>query len=232
MIVPPDVKADDLVFRNIPLLQGRTDMMEMMPGRRMKAIEDVSASAVLLTTSLDDRLKGAQKVAQLGQDAMEKILEATTQDICMPDRSFMMFFETNMLYGDMFDAFLEIRPGWYFPTFFVTACGSESHVDWWVYTKRELVKTKHLDGKLQVAGYSALPKEVPHDVMEKPPAAPQLGKMVITGTGSDQILSVPEAITKKWYHHPVFGSRYRAFLDAFYEESFRASLSGVIVLVM
>ena len=71
--------------------------------------------------------------------------------------------------------------------------------------------------------------------MEKPPAAPQLGKMVITGAGSDQTLSIPAAITKQWYHHPVFGSRFRAFADAFYEESFCASLSGlygVIVLVM
>ena len=147
----------------------------------------------------------------------------------------MMFFEANMLYGDMFDAFVEKRLGWSFPTYFVTACGSEGHVDWWVFTKRELLKSRDLDGKLQVAGYSALPKEVPQDVMEKPPTAPQLSKMVITATSSDQTLSVPEAITKKWCHQPLFGSRYRAFLDAFYEDSFRASLSGlsgVIVLVM
>ena len=71
--------------------------------------------------------------------------------------------------------------------------------------------------------------------MEKPPTAPQLGKMVITGTGSDQTLSIPAAIIKQWYHHPQYGSRFRAFADAFYEESFCASLSGlygVIVLVM
>ena len=43
LIVPTDVKADELVFRNVPLLQGRTDMAEMMPVRKMKAIEDVSA---------------------------------------------------------------------------------------------------------------------------------------------------------------------------------------------
>ena len=71
--------------------------------------------------------------------------------------------------------------------------------------------------------------------MERPPSAPQLGKMVVTGTGGDQTLSAPDACTKQWYHHPVFGSRYRAFFDAFHEESSRASLSGlsgVIVLVM
>ena len=42
MIVPTDVNPDECVFRNVPLLQGRTDMVEMMPGRKMKYIEDVS----------------------------------------------------------------------------------------------------------------------------------------------------------------------------------------------
>ena len=41
-----------------------------------------------------------------------------------------------------------------------------------------------------------MPKEVPQDVMEKPPTAPQLGKMVVTGTGGDQTLSAPDALTK------------------------------------
>ena len=106
---------------------------------------------------------------------------------------------------------------------------------WWKFTKCDLLKSKLFDGNLKVAGYSALPKEVPQDVTEKAPAAPQLGKIVITGTGSDQTLTIPDAILKKWYHHPIFGTRFRAFVDAFYEESFCASLSGlsgVIVLVM
>ena len=59
--------------------------------------------------------------------------------------------------------------------------------------------------------------------------------MVVTPTGSDQTFSIPEAIIMQWYYHPLFGTRFRAFVDSFYEESFCASLSGlsgVIVLVM
>ena len=77
-----------------------------------------------------------------------------------------------------------------------------------------------------------LPEEVPQDVMEQSPSPPQLGKMVITRGGG---LCVPEEITTKWYHAPTFGSRFRAFLDSFYEESFCASLSGLskaIVIVL
>ena len=77
--------------------------------------------------------------------------------------------------------------------------------------------------------------EVPLDVMETAPSAPELGKMVIIRKGGEQHLGCPEAFKEAWYHHPVYGSRFRAFLDAFHEESSRASLSGlsgVIVLVM
>ena len=147
----------------------------------------------------------------------------------------MFHFEPNMLFGDFFNAWVEKRQGFSFPTYFATASGSENHIEWWTFTKRELLKQKFLTGKLQVAGYSPLPKEVPQDVKEKAPAAPELGKMVIKGTGSDQTLTIPDAILKKWYHHPMFGTRFRAFVDAFTEESFCASLSGlsgVIVLVM
>ena len=52
---------------------------------------------------------------------------------------------------------------------------------------------------------------------------------------SGRHLSVPDELTKKWDHDPMFGSRYRAFLDEFHEESSCASLSGlsrVIVLVI
>ena len=215
-------------------MHGRTEMANMLPGSRMQVIEDVSTDAVpvSLESDLSTSVKGAQRVAQLGQDAMEKILAAATHDICMPDRSFVIFWEVNMLYGDMFDAFLEKRPGLNFPTFFATACGSEGHCDWWLYNKRELLKSKHLAGKLPIVGFSVLPEEVPQDVMEKSPSPPQLGKMVIQ---LGRHLCVPDELIKKWYHDPIFGSRFRAFLDEFYEESSRASLSGlsrVIVLVI
>ena len=226
-LITADVDPDDFVFKNTPIMHGRTDMAKMLPGHMMQVIEDVSTDAVPNSLEQDPSstsVKGAQRVAQLGQDAMEKILAATTQDICMPDRGFMIFHEMNMLYGDLFDAFVEKRKGWNFPTFFVTSCGSDSHADWWFHTKRELLKNKHLKGELQVAGFAVLPEEVPQDVMEQSPNPPQPGKMVISRGGG---LCVPEEITTRWYHDPTFGSRFRAFLDDFIEESSCASLSSL-----
>ena len=78
LIVPSKVNDSDFVFKSTPRMHSRTDMAEMLPGSKTKAIEDVSASAVPQTTDLDGTVKGAQKHAQLGRDAMEKILEAAT----------------------------------------------------------------------------------------------------------------------------------------------------------
>ena len=147
---------------------------------------------------------------------MEKILAAATQDICMPDRGFVIFYEMNMHVGDMFDAFLKTRNMLNCPTFFATACGSESHADWWMNSKRELLKAKHLAGDLQVAGFSVLPEEVPQDLLEQSPRLPQLRNMEIRCGGH---LCVPDELIKKWYHYQTFGSRFCAFLDEFYKES-------------
>ena len=48
-----------------------------------------------------------------------------------------------------------------------------------------------------------------------------LGKLVFTGPDDNKFLSVccPYDIVKEWYHHPVFGVRFRAFLDAFHEDT-------------
>ena len=87
LIVPTEVKESDFVFKNTPHMHVRTDMAEMLPGSKMKAIEDVSAGAVLVATDLDGTVKGKQKHARLGRDAVEKILEAATQDIIRPARA-------------------------------------------------------------------------------------------------------------------------------------------------
>ena len=103
LITPPEVKLNEFVFKNTAIMQGRTEMAEMLPGNRMQVIQDVSPDAVRISST---SVKGAQRVAQLGQDAIEKILAAATQDICMPDRVFGIFYEMNMLVGDLFDALL------------------------------------------------------------------------------------------------------------------------------
>ena len=46
---------------------------------------------------------------------------------------------------------------------------------------------------------------------------------------------VPDELIMKWHNDPTYGPRFRAFLDEVYDESSRASLSGLsraVVLVI
>ena len=46
-----------------------------------------------------------------------------------------------------------------------------------------------------------------------------LGKLVFTGPDDNKLVCCPDDLVKDWYHHPVFGVRFRAFLDAFHEDT-------------
>ena len=122
-----------------------------------------------------------------------------------------------MLFGDMFDALVEKRQQWQFPSYFVTATGNDSQRNWWMHTKRAHLKNKHLEGSLNVAGHTVMKEEIPDDVKEQKPGLPKLGKLVVTGPAGDEQLCIPEAVTKQWCNHAVFGVRFQSFLDAFCE---------------
>eukprot|EP00974_Lingulodinium_polyedra_P045610 4373592-Lingulodinium_polyedra.AAC.1 len=66
----------------------------------MKVIEDVTATGLPRNTDLDGTIERAPKYAQLGQDALEKVLDEATTDLIMAGRVALIFFEMNMLVGD------------------------------------------------------------------------------------------------------------------------------------
>ena len=58
LVVPTQTKESDFVFKNTPIMQGRTELAEMLPSSHMKMIEDVSATALPRSTDLDGAVKG------------------------------------------------------------------------------------------------------------------------------------------------------------------------------
>ena len=64
----------------------------------------------------------------------------------MGGRAAIIFFEMNMLIGDMFDALLKKRGSWNVPTYFVTVTLCEQQHEWWMHMKGTVLKDKHLEG--------------------------------------------------------------------------------------
>ena len=55
----------NFVFRNTPILHGRTEIAEMLPGGKMTVVEDVSATAVPSHTDLDGTVRGGTEVCSV-----------------------------------------------------------------------------------------------------------------------------------------------------------------------
>ena len=114
LVVPTQTKEHDFVFKNTPIMQGRTELAEMLPSSQMKVIEDVSATALPRSTDLDGAVKGAEVcAARPGRNGEGS---GCGDDGLHHDRSHCdHLFEMNMLMRDMFDALLKKRGSSNFP---------------------------------------------------------------------------------------------------------------------
>ena len=62
LVVPTQTKECDWVFKNTPIMQGRTELAEMLPSSKMKTVEDVSATALPRSTDIDGAVKGRRSM--------------------------------------------------------------------------------------------------------------------------------------------------------------------------
>ena len=66
-VVEHNNKEADDVFKNTPIMQGRTEMAEMMAGGKMRVIEDVSATAVPSHTDVNGTVRGHRSMPSWGK---------------------------------------------------------------------------------------------------------------------------------------------------------------------
>eukprot|EP00969_Alexandrium_andersonii_P133461 5901937-Alexandrium_andersonii.AAC.1 len=57
-----------------------------------------------MSTDVDGAVKGAAKFAQLGQDAMEKIIDALMDGVTVDQRHALLVWEMNLGWGNLLDA--------------------------------------------------------------------------------------------------------------------------------
>ena len=75
IVLPCSATEGEYVFRKCDLMRkGRTEFCSMLKGANLQTIEDTGELALPPTTDSDGTVKGAAKIAQVGQDAMERSL--------------------------------------------------------------------------------------------------------------------------------------------------------------
>ena len=225
VVVPNGTKEGEFFWKDCSVMKGRTETATMLSAKALQSIEDMAETAVPTTTDIDGTVKGAAKFAQIGQDAMEKVVDGLLDGVTVDQRHAIIFWEVNMGWGNLFDAVLVKRAGWNFPAYYLSATSDTMQHEWLGHTKMQHIKGLHLEGTLSVPGYTHMPATMPADQLEDPPTLPTLNKLVaISGTKAgnpqEQVLSLcmPDPLIKTWYHHATQGERFKTYLDTFHDE--------------
>ncbi len=227
--LPNGIIDGDYFWRDSKLLRGFTSPASMLPGKALQCIEDVSESALPSSTDLDGTVKGANKFAQVGQDAMERVLDALFEGVSIDHNSAVVFWEMNLGWGNMLDAVISKSSGWKFPWLYFSSSDNAVQHEWIEHIKKQTLKDMFLEDKIMVPGHRNMPKNMPSNLAMQPPHLPELGELVVktvqtagssvgSASGEGKVLSIPDALVKTWYHHKTHGEKFRAFVELFQEE--------------
>ena len=175
IVLPCSATEGEYVFRKCDLMRkGRTEFCSMLKGANLQTIEDTGELALPPTTDSDGTVKGAAKIAQVGQDAMEKILDSVLTGVTMDMRSALVLWELQAGWGNLFDAFLAKKQSWNFPSYYVTQTDDRMQYEWLMSTKLEATKLAHLAARVDIPGFLPIPETMPTASLEESPVPPSL----------------------------------------------------------
>ena len=126
------------------------------------------------TTDTDGTVKGPAKIAQVGQDAMEQILDSVLTGIGMDMRSALVLWELHAGWGNLSDAVLATKQSWNFPSYYLTQTDGRIQYEWLMRTKVEATKLAHMAAKVDIPGPLPIPETMQAASLEEAPGPPSL----------------------------------------------------------
>ena len=90
-------------------MQGRCELADQLPQKSMRTIEDLSPTALPMSTDLDGTIRGAMKYSQIGEDGLQKLLDASLDNGVMSQfdgNSALIVSDLSPNVGHLFDVFV------------------------------------------------------------------------------------------------------------------------------
>ena len=79
ILVPENMDVKGYLWQQSKVMRGRTELAKHLAAKHMVQVEDFREDALPKSTDMDGKVKGAAKVSQLGEDAMQKVLDAVVE---------------------------------------------------------------------------------------------------------------------------------------------------------
>ena len=195
----------------------RTEPVQQLPPNKMREVEDLTPNALPPSTDSRDGPKGASKYAQLGPDALEKMIKGmlTGGPGFLDNVGAILLVDLAPVSLESLEAFMAVR-GLFSPALYYTCIAQdELERNWQTNMAEEWLIDKYASGDVQLPGGDKLQSEISNDLLEPFPPPPQLNQLVITGSEGEKQLKIPVALVKTWSLHPKFGKEFSAWLDTF-----------------
>lgn len=234
MGIPNGVNDQQYFWHGCSLLRGITEPAQMVTGKHLQIIHDVSDHALPVTTDIDGTVKGGSKFAQVGEDAMMKILDALLDAPKLTPSHAVIFWDIHSGVGNLLDAIVEKAASWRFRWCYLGICDNVEQFNWLQHSRKERMVERLLQGKLQITGHQPLPSDQPAELRISPPQTPDLHCLAVQSVfkaGSDvgqaidgdlqvkrMTLAVPDNLIKTWAHHKQHGPAFQKMLEEFHEE--------------
>lgn len=189
--------------------------------RDMLQIEDVSPDALPATTYMETHVNAPEKHQQIGLDAARKCLRGFLQGLEPPTgaRSAVMVVDLSAHTAEFLKASVMdhtfATSG--LPLYYLGFAGGDEKMEWATHHFESWMTDGLLDGSVPLPKSVTLPgATLPPDMVEAPPAQPQLNVLTWNKTVKYQglpTLKVPAALLTKYHDHPRFGSEFQAALE-------------------
>ena len=221
VVVPMEASdaPKDNILAGAKVLKGRTELAKQLAAKQMVVMEYFGEDQLPQTTDMAEvKVKGAAKYAQVGEDGMQKVLDAVMEG---PDwgkcqgNTVLLLMELNPQVGNMLDAFMTRKASLRMPMHYTALVDNNNHWDWMKHTKTQLLQERHYKGELQVAGHPPPVKEMPSDLLEANPTKPVLNKLTIVEDGPEKkpTLRIPSEIVSTWSEHEKFKRDFETLVD-------------------
>jgi hypothetical protein len=216
LLTAENLDMNGYLWQNCKVMQGRTELATQIAAMAMVQMEGFQENALLKSTDIrEGNVEGAAKVSQLGEDAMQKVLDAVMEGPdwgTQPGKLVVLIVDVNPGVGNLLDAYMSCKSGMQMPMHYLAIADGDLHQDWLHQVKVDAMRQKHYNGEVAMPGRPQPSKEIPMYLLDMLPTAPTLSKLAMKvdseGSSSKLQLLIPKVLMDTWGLHEMFKDRF------------------------
>ena len=197
-------KFRDMFWKRSEILtDGITEPVPQLAAKDMDIMEDMAKMPQIID---DIGVRGAKKWEQIGTAGVAVLVRSLLKGADLSNKDGLILPVPNLVVGQEYRAFLELRRTSELPMHYVTMTDSDANAEWLLKTEQDNLTQEFATGKLVIPGVKPAQLELPSDMAVQLPTPPQLNVLTLAKKAGDVVgCKAPEHMCNAWKDHARFG---------------------------